>query len=290
MQKRVVIFSHFSVSNSIEDYVIYYLKELKKFADTIVFVSDCNDITPEETNKIKDLVSEIIVGHHGEYDFGSYKRGFVFALNNNLLDSAEELIFANDSAYAPLFPFDDLFNKMSDDKTSDFWGITENINLYYSPVKHVQSYFVAFKPQCFKSEIFTNFIKNITAKENKDDIIRDYECGLTKALTEAGYKYNIYCEISKKYSGSESWYYKKLISQDKCPFLKRSIPMFRDSLPVFGLKHFIKTKTDYDYKLIEKDIKNNRTKKLYKIIHILIYKTIKWHKKILLNNIDFIKL
>ena len=38
----VAIFAHYSANNKIDDYVIYYLKQLKKIAKDIIFVSDCN--------------------------------------------------------------------------------------------------------------------------------------------------------------------------------------------------------------------------------------------------------
>ena len=37
--KRLAIFAHYDKDNIIDDYVIYYLKELKKSFETIIFVS-----------------------------------------------------------------------------------------------------------------------------------------------------------------------------------------------------------------------------------------------------------
>ena len=36
---RAVVFAHYDKYNSIQEYVLYYLKELRKVADTIIFVS-----------------------------------------------------------------------------------------------------------------------------------------------------------------------------------------------------------------------------------------------------------
>ena len=97
--KRVVIFAHYDKKNIISDYVIFYLKALKQVADEIVFVSCCllSDI---EKEKISGVASYIISEIHDEYDFGSYKRGFLFLKDR--LDDFDELIFANDSCYGPL--------------------------------------------------------------------------------------------------------------------------------------------------------------------------------------------
>lgn len=71
---RYAIFAHYDSDNKIEDYVFYYLKELKTVCDYIIFVSDSN-LPQNQTVKLDELVDEKIIGRHGEYDFGSYKRG-----------------------------------------------------------------------------------------------------------------------------------------------------------------------------------------------------------------------
>ena len=75
--KRLCIFAHYDKDNIIDDYVIYYLNSLKEVCDDIIFVSD-NNLQEEERNKLNGIVSKIIAKSHGEYDFGSYKRGFLY--------------------------------------------------------------------------------------------------------------------------------------------------------------------------------------------------------------------
>ena len=73
--KRAVIFAHYDKDGIIKDYILYYLKELKMVADKIVFVS-CSDLKNSES--LNGLADKIIAEPHNEYDFGSYKRGFLF--------------------------------------------------------------------------------------------------------------------------------------------------------------------------------------------------------------------
>lgn len=164
--KRVAIFAHYSSDSKIEDHVIYYLQGLNQVTDYIIFVSD-SDIKESELQKIKNITTKSIAKHHGEYDFGSYKRGFIYAIENNLLADCEELIFANDSCYAPLFQFTEMFNKMSNKKL-DFWGATQNsLNNYEDGKIHIQSYFIVFKSNVFNSDCFKNFIFSIKKKIQK---------------------------------------------------------------------------------------------------------------------------
>lgn len=273
--KRVAIFAHYDNKNVIQDYVIYYLKELKKVVDKIVFVSD-SDVQNKEVEKINDFIDFTIIGRHGEYDFGSYKRGFQCAKENRLLENCEELIFVNDSCYAPLFPFENMFSKMSP-KDLDFWGATANPNgievkddkVSENNVEHVQSYFVVFKPQVFKSECFDKFITSVKKENTKEEVIAYYEVGMSELLANNGFKYDVYCPLSKKIEGAHLKIYDVLITQNKSPFIKRSILLYKNrklAYPVFA-RELIRFYTNYDYKLIETDKKTNEIK-LNKIKHI----------------------
>lgn len=180
--KRIAIFAHFDKDDIIDDYVIYYLQGLKKVADDIIFVSDCN-LPLAETKKLNGICLKIIAQKHGEYDFGSYKRGILEA--KNILNSYDELIIANDSCYGPIFPFENVFKQMEKRKC-DFWGLTsskEDNRFYY-----VGSYFLVFKKNVFLSDVFQNFFLNIKRLEEKDKIIAEYEVGLSRTLIKAGFK------------------------------------------------------------------------------------------------------
>ena len=110
--KRAVIFAHWDNNLTIDDYVVYYLKELKKVIEKVIFVS-ANNLSENETKKLDGIADNIIAKHHNEYDFGSYKRGFEI-LKAEGLSNYEEIIFANDSCYAPLFSLDKLFEEMEE--------------------------------------------------------------------------------------------------------------------------------------------------------------------------------
>jgi lipopolysaccharide biosynthesis protein len=109
MTKRITIFAHFDKDNVIDDYVIFYLKELKKISEKIIFVSAC-DLATVEKNKLDGICEVVIAQNHKEYDFGSYKRGFHYFIENSF--DCDEIIFANDSCYGPLYPLKEVFDKM----------------------------------------------------------------------------------------------------------------------------------------------------------------------------------
>jgi O-antigen biosynthesis protein len=188
---RIVIFASYDKSGIIHEYVISYLKKLKKISNTIIFVAD-NFVSNTELKKIRDLAFFSQCEPHGEYDFGSYKRGYLYAEQHGLLNTADELIFCNDSCFT-VGDFTHLFAEM-DKKSNDFWGITENHGIK----PHLQSFFLLFKKNVFLSEFFKKWINSIEKKNNVEEVIMSYEIPLKSLLENE--KFTSACFFSHSFS------------------------------------------------------------------------------------------
>jgi len=249
--KRLAIFAHFDKKNVIDDYVLFYVENLKKYCDKILFLS-LSDLSQEEQSKL----DSVILVKHNEYDFGSYKRGFNYALENNLLEDIDELLFVNDSVYC----IDELSKVFEKNYNSDFWGIVENKYGFKKYGKicvstlqpHLQSWFIAFRKNVFMSNDFIDFINSIKEEKTKNDIILNYEIALTQKLINSGFKYNSFIT---KYQNSfnPSIYYWRELLKDDCPFVKRSVllGLNRDKTTIVNFEKEIKNKKVLQY------IKNN---------------------------------
>ncbi len=258
--KRAVIFAHYDKDAIIDDYVIYYLKELNKITDTIVFVSCC-ELSDNEIEKVKTITPDIIAKFHDEYDFGSYKRGFLYLKEK--LDEFDELIFANDSCYGPLYPLKNVFDKM-EDQNCDFWGITKNrlgiIKKHngYNFIKreHLQSYFLVFKQNIFMSEIFQNFISSIKHYDNKNDIIINYEIGLTELLHAKGFSSSYYIKAFNQFSNTLIYFWRPLIRFFHMPFIKcivlRNPANYMTTIQDW--QNILQKNTNYPIEIIEKNL------------------------------------
>lgn len=176
--KRLAIFAGYDKDNIIDDYVVYYIKELKKIAD-IIYVADC-DMLENELTKISEYCIYLINGRHGEYDFGSYKRGYLYAKENNILQNYDYLILCNDSCYGPFFNFQEIVQNM-ENKNTDVWGM---FNCFKDKEndEHLQSYFLSLKSKVYLSEYFYNFISNIKKENDKWEVVKKYEIGLGNLL------------------------------------------------------------------------------------------------------------
>ncbi len=231
--KRIAILAHFDKQDIIDDYVLFYINELKKVCSDVIFVSCC-DLSSAELEK---LDCHKIAEKHNEYDFGSYKRGFLYAKENSLLENCDELLFTNDSCYGPFKPLEKIFSSM-ENKTCDFWGMTKNKYAFkiiknrtkdcYIP--HVQSYFFVLKQNVFNSKVFDDFITSVKNENNKNAVIEKYEIGLTTTLEKAGFVSDFAIKDFYKYNNPTVYKWRKLYEKTDFPFVKCSLLRLNNTL------------------------------------------------------------
>ena len=178
--KKIAIFAHFDKQNIIDDYVVIYLEKLKEVVDEIIFVSD-GAIEAEELSKINHLILASICAKHGEYDFGSYKRGFFYIKEEHpeKFNQLDELIFANDSCYC-VGDFKKIFAEMQN-KQCDSWALASD---YHDGNYYLQSYFFALRKMVFLEKFVEDFFKNVTRLQSKKKIIHQYEIGFSKLILQ----------------------------------------------------------------------------------------------------------
>lgn len=260
---RVCIYAHYDEKSIIDDYVLFAISQLKKVCEKIIFVSCC-DLECEELDKL-DCYK--IAQKHNEYDFGSYKRGFIFAKQNGLLKECDELVFVNDSCYGPFKPLEKIFNQMSE-KTCDFWGLTKNKYAFkivkgrtkdcYIP--HIQSYFFVLRPNVFNSEGFEKFITSVKEEETKNEVIEKYEIGLTTDLEACGFECDYAIKDFYKYNNPTIYKWRKLYEKSDFPYIKCSLLRLKNSLhtTVEGWQELL---TAEQVEMIEKNLSYTRRNK-----------------------------
>ena len=200
--KRTIIFAHYDKDNMVDDYVVSYLAALRLLCKELIFVSD-SDLSEEEKAKVK--ADKIIATKHGEYDFGSYKRGF------EVMGDADELVFCNDSCYL-IGDLEPIFNTKA-----DFFGVVTNTDKYAA---HLQSYFVVFRRKVIESDVFRNFMQSITKLPKKQEIIEKYEVGMTQTLLNAGFKASSFIQEEFRISPTATEDYFKKLRPSGFPLLK----------------------------------------------------------------------
>lgn len=181
--KRLFLFAGYDKDAIIDDTLVHYLNELSRLGD-IVLVMDCE---VKDTSKLKGIknILRIEAARHNEYDFGSYKRGYMWAYGNKILEKYDWVYLVNDSVYGPLF---DLSSALKDleSRGVDMTGMcSSEINRF--PV-HIQSWFVGLSKRIITAPFFKEFISNVNHQEDKALIVLKYEVRMTRIILEHGYK------------------------------------------------------------------------------------------------------
>ena len=211
--KRLFLFAGYDAAGKIDDALVLYVRALSRLGDVVLCMdSNCNT---QQTMKLKPFVLHVAATRHGEYDFGSYKRDYIWARDNLDLSKYDFVYLVNDSVYGPLFPLKRYLEKMEMSGT-DAFGMVKNTKRAHP---HIQSWFIGMRDTVFMSKWFDEFITSVTKLESKGAITSQYEHGFTKNVVAHGGEWmclysahnrDIYNRVKKYYSA-------------KMPFMKRVV-------------------------------------------------------------------
>jgi rhamnosyltransferase len=184
--KQTAIFVAVEIDRELRSGVEIYLHALRKLEVKVVLVIQSEHYS--EVDRIKgqfgSLADELWVRPNVGFDFGAWADVLVNLRDRETLP-ADRLFFLNDSLLGP-FRFSLLQNIFRKILASDFdfVGLTEN----KAPQPHVQSYFLSFSPKLYRSVAFWSFVEHIENKTKIEEVIADYEIGMTRAMLQSGYK------------------------------------------------------------------------------------------------------
>ncbi len=230
--ENAAVFAAYSADGSVPDYVVSYLKKLKEVSPNIIYITD-NPIRKGDIKKLRPYVTHLFASRHGEYDWGSYKRGALFLKKNGWFENAANLIFANDSALltAPSLkpylrpyysPSTSYLYMPPEPQTPDFWGITANQDGIY----HLQSYFLVFTPLVVKHPAFLGYLQTVKAQKDGLATAYAYEVPFTQYLENLGFHSAAYIPYEQlKYLplNDKNCYPLTLLSKYNAPFLKMRV-------------------------------------------------------------------
>ncbi|MBO4625818.1 MAG: hypothetical protein J5679_00880 [Alphaproteobacteria bacterium] len=211
MTKRLFLFAGYDADGIADASLILYVRALSKLGDVVLYMdSNCNK---QEFKKLTPYVLYADGLRHGEYDFGSYKRGFIWARDNLDLSKYDFVYIVNDSVYGPLFPLKTYLEKMEASHT-DAFGLVKNTK---SSHPHIQSWFIGMRKSVFLAKWFDEFISGVRPLKSKGAITHTYEHGFTKNVVEHGGTWTcLYTAHNRDIYNRVKFYWRK-----KMPFMKR---------------------------------------------------------------------
>ena len=217
MSKRLFIFAGYDKDCIVDATLLHYLQSLSELGD-IVFTMD-NNLPDTEIAKIKSIknILSATAANHGEYDFGSYKRGFQYAKKNKLLDKYDWVYFVNDSVYGPLFDIKNILEDL-ESRGVDLIGMTDFQNKP-TPL-HVQSWFVGISQRVANEQFLADFMNNVTCEVAKQLIVLKYEVGLSQTILKHGYKMSSFISGQNGEQSHDMY-------QQPIEMLKRGVPFVK---------------------------------------------------------------
>ncbi len=258
--KRLCIYVIYDAQKRINSYIERVLRELSRFVTDIIVV--CNFDKPVSGDEyVLSYAKKMFCRENIGMDAGAYKDAIVKYIPRDVLTGYDELILTNDTYFAPIIPFDDMFNSM-DREPCDYWGITRHpegcSDGLGSYEEHIQSFFFCFKSVVLHDKRFLEFWKTYRYTMDKNQTIIGFELGMNRFMNSLGYKGKAYMDLTITMDGIMrhdnpylcSAY--ELIKDGRVPIIKKTNFYGRNRWYVNTLRamKYIEENCEYDTSLI----------------------------------------
>lgn len=251
--KRLLLYVHFNKYNLVSSHVQYQLEQMRPLFSKIIFISNSPVSNIDIENlKSKGLFDDFIQRSNSGFDFAAWRDGMAY-IGFDELSNFDNVTTMNDTCFGPLWSIENYYEKFEQDDKIDFWGLTNNRKTKDFK-EHIQSYFMCFKNEVLKSDVYLNFWKAIIEFSDVQDVIKHYETQATTRLIEAGFKYStifntVKEDASQLLHADFSYYHPTAILRHGVPFIKvKAIDNNQHITPY--LLDYIKTESTYPADLI----------------------------------------
>ncbi len=230
--KRAGIYVFYDKNGVVDGYVPYFIQQLHKVADYILVVVN-GTLTPEGRQRLQGCSDDLFVRPNEGYDSWGYKEGIEF-IGWDRLREYDQLVIANSSIYGPIYPFEELFEKM-DAEDCDCWGMTaaeekRNVKKWFGvPLKwgykpwSVPSNFHVYKNQVLHSYEFFRFWEELRPIRNYFEACVYMEFTLVQGLKDAGFKWSTVYQggLEKEYPAPTIYGAYDLITKYNLPIIRK---------------------------------------------------------------------
>jgi hypothetical protein len=175
----VALYIHYSPSDRVSEMVLHQLREYRSHGFSIVFVSMCRSLAPEDLQRVQALAGLILLRRNYALDFGAWHD--VIPLLRQLKSNLTELLLVNDSMCGPLRSMAGLFARFRA-AGNGLFGLTENL----APRPHLQSYFLLARGHRAVADLM-RFVGEVQLTAYKRAIIRRGEIRLSRWMRERGH-------------------------------------------------------------------------------------------------------
>lgn len=218
--KRLFLFAGYDAAGVVDEAELMYVRALAGMGD-VIYIMD-SDAPRAQIDKITKIphVLHAAAARHGEYDFGSYKRGYIYARDAGILDDYDIVYMVNNSVYAPLMDLGPIVQRMEALPVDAFGPVIHP----YSRGIYIQSWFIGMRPAVFRSKWFDDFITSVTHQSDKGAVVYLYEYGFSKNVEKNGLRFDgLYsCPGRSVYNRVRGLYRRGLPFLKRCAFVRHN--------------------------------------------------------------------
>ncbi len=271
MKNRLGIYFFYDSQGIVDDFVIYYLVNLKKFCKELCVV--VNEPLQEQGRiKLEQVCDKLLVRENKGFDSQAYKYAMKF-YGYDELKKYDELILCNFTCYGPVYPFEEMFEKM-EKSNCDYWGMSwypkaEGIiacseqTTSYIP-EHIMSFFMTIRNKMLSSNAFRDYWENIKIPNNYGEAVFYNELQFTNYFTKHGFIGDTFIpkEVTKRFYENIYAFAPNYTMEYRSPLVKRNAFKAPSNLYThYGrgnqprdLMKFLKENTTFDTNLIWDDL------------------------------------
>lgn len=223
-ERRLCIFSFHDGDGIVDDYVLYFLKEIGKHVGRILFYSN-GPLSRDSEIALRELDLEVTQRPNLGFDVMAYKEGLQH-IDFDVDGRYDEVLMVNHSCYGPLFPFDELFSAMSE-RTCDFWGVTAGLETLAKPAGagrptyYLNTNFMAVRKDLLRSLAFRTYWDALGASPTPEAALHSHERVFTNYFSRLGYKCECYMDCAKYGTRNPALYDIDEMVIDRNPLLLR---------------------------------------------------------------------
>lgn len=227
--KRIGIFFFYDAQGVVDEYVFYYLDNIRPFVQKLIIV--CNGTVESGGLSRLEKYGTVIARENKGLDVGAYKAAME-GIGYDALRQYDELLLMNATVYGPLYPFSEMFGAM-ERRDLDFWGVTSHGTMEWNPYpqngmktmpEHIQSYFLAVRAPMLRDPAFRAYWMGLPEIRRYEDSISLFECTFTHHFAKLGYTWATYTGTEKMAHVAANPILdatEKLVRERRCPFIKR---------------------------------------------------------------------
>ena len=211
-KSSICLFSSYFSGNKIPYYIKYYLQELKKYCNDLIFITNQKSLLPTEIDFLCNVNVELLLVENEGYDFGMWFK----AMNQYDVTNYEQIILANDSCV--LFKSLAETFKWIDSTDADYCGLVSSKRVRF----HLQSFFLVINKRAI--EPVRTYFRNHNIINDYQKVIEVYEIGLCSHLSSLGLKIKSRFQSNQELEiHNPSFYELDRLLKEGMPMIKKKI-------------------------------------------------------------------